>query len=88
MIRDITGTVLTPGNMGKDCLGDGRHYNKKGELIECCCDECPYLMCCVYEDFEKSCTECFDYRCPRCKNKVASFFKYLRLLFKYFFRLS
>ena len=25
MIVDITGTVLTPGNGGKDCLGNGFH---------------------------------------------------------------
>ncbi len=47
MIIDVTGIVLTPGNGGEKCLGNGKHYDN-GEMIECCCDECDYLMCCVY----------------------------------------
>ena len=47
MIIDITGIELTPGNGGKDCLGNGEHVDEKGNLIECCCDECDYLICCL-----------------------------------------
>ncbi len=52
IIIDVTGTILTPGNHGKDCLGNGEHYNKKGKLIECCCDECDYMLIC-FEDYNK-----------------------------------
>jgi hypothetical protein len=41
MIIDVTGTKLIPGNHGKDCPGNGEH-----EGIECCCDECNYMLCC------------------------------------------
>lgn len=40
MIIDITGIILTPGNGGNDCLGNGEHTDENGNLIECCCDEC------------------------------------------------
>ncbi len=56
MIIDITGTVLTPGRDGKDCLGNGLHPG-----IACCCDECDYLMCC---SGQTNCTVCNDTRCP------------------------
>ena len=81
MIRDVTGTKLTPGNFVKDCLGDGRHFDKKGKRIECCCNECGYLLCCTEEDFEKACGECVDLRCPRCKNKISAFFRFVHYLF-------
>lgn len=38
---------LIPGNYGKDCPANGFHADEDGELIECCCDECDYLMCCT-----------------------------------------
>ena len=60
MIIDITGTKLTPGNIGKDCLGNGYH-----ESIERCCDECNYLMCCIDETYPKNCVSCDDIECPR-----------------------
>lgn len=47
MIIDVTGIVLTPGNGGKECLGDGEHLDKEGNRIECCCDECDYLQYCL-----------------------------------------
>lgn len=62
MIIDATGIVLTPGNMGKDCRGNGKHYGENGDLIECCCDECDYMMCCTYES---DCRNCTDKRCER-----------------------
>ncbi|MBQ1948096.1 MAG: hypothetical protein II359_05755, partial [Clostridia bacterium] len=39
-IVDVTGTVLTPGNGGRYCRGNGKHRNIFGKRIECCCDEC------------------------------------------------
>lgn len=52
MIIDVTGTVLTPGNKGMDCDGDGEHKDKNGKLIECCCDECNYYLEC-FPEWEK-----------------------------------
>ena len=49
MIVDVSGTVLTPGNYGEDCMGNGKHFDENGNLIECCCDECDYLICCTEE---------------------------------------
>ena len=46
MVIDVTGIVLTPGNQGKDCLGNGEHITEKGYHIEWCCDECDYYLCC------------------------------------------
>ena len=59
MIIDVTGTVLTPGNDGKYCLGNGEQ-----EGIECCCDECDYMMCCFGEG-KPDCGGCKDLFCPR-----------------------
>ncbi len=62
MIIDVTGIELTPGNKGKDCLGNGESYDEKGNLIPICCDECEYLLCCT----EKTdCNKCKDEYCPR-----------------------
>ena len=66
MIIDITGTILTPGNYGNDCLGNGEH-----EGIECCCDECAYMLCCLQEHYPSRCPTCNDVDCPhspKCKN--------------------
>ena len=62
MIVDVTGIPLTPGNGGVDCLGNGLHYDEKGRLIFCCCDECAYLLCCTSET---DCVACEDTDCPR-----------------------
>jgi len=62
MIIDITGTLLTPGNFGKDCLGNGEHDD-----IECCCDECDYLICCT--NYNKLCDRCFE-KNDGCQNKI------------------
>ena len=45
-IYDITGVELTPGDMEK-CLGNGEHLDDNGNVIECCCDECDYLILCL-----------------------------------------
>ncbi len=64
MIIDVTGIELVPGNGGIDCLGNGNHYNENGELIECCCDECDYMMCCM-ENYDYSlCKDCCNLDCP------------------------
>ncbi len=60
MIIDITQVVLTPGNMGRDCLGNGLHHN-----IECCCDECDYMLCCLEDHNMDECKDCNDRDCPR-----------------------
>ena len=66
MIKDVSGICLTPGNFGKDCLGNGEHIYKFGGKIMCCCDECDYLICCL---FVTDCIECCDNDCPRRNNK-------------------
>ena len=60
MIIDPTGVEPTPGNLAKDCLGNGRH---KG--IECCCDECNYMLCCMTENYQQRCADCSEFECPR-----------------------
>ena len=67
MIKDITGIELTPGNCGKDCKGNGEHYDENGELLECCCDECDYMMCCLFGDFSDEFEVCDDVYCSRSK---------------------
>ncbi|MBQ8538961.1 MAG: hypothetical protein IJ433_04855 [Ruminococcus sp.] len=62
MIIDITGVQLTPGNNGEDCKGNGKHLDENGILIECCCDECDYLLCCTSNDVD--CSKCTDANCP------------------------
>ena len=59
MILDVTGIILTPGNKGKECMGNGR---VKG--VECCCDECDYLMCCLDTHDPVDCIACDDKKCP------------------------
>ena len=60
MIIDITGVKLIPGNYGKDCPGNGT-----SPIIECCCNESDYFLCCIDEEYPKSCEECKDPKCPR-----------------------
>ena len=64
MIIDITGIELTPGNNGIDCKGNGKHLDENGNLIECCCDECDYMLCCLGERLP-DCGSCDDADCPR-----------------------
>ena len=63
MIIDVTGIELTPGNNGEDCKGNGKRFDENGNLIECCCDECDYLLCCATDVI--NCSECTDTACPR-----------------------
>ena len=60
MITDVTGTPLTPGNLGKDCAGNGQSTS-----IECCCDECDYGLCCQPDHKSTDCLHCTDTNCPR-----------------------
>ena len=66
-IIDITAIVLTPGNYGKNCLGNGSHKNLFGKYIECCCDECGYMMCCLNTHNAEKCLTCSDISCPHSK---------------------
>ena len=65
MIIDVTGVELIPGNHGKDCPGNGKHFDAGGKPIECCCDECDYLMCCFFQQDHEQCKICDDASCPR-----------------------
>lgn len=69
MIIDVTGIELTPGNGGLECLGNGEHFDEFGERIECCCDECDYMMCCFYMENLNECKNCNDRFCPHALNK-------------------
>jgi len=69
MIIDVTGIELTPGNCGKDCLGNGEHVDANGQEIECCCDECDYLLCCLEGSPPQRCQTCEDWQCPRAKRR-------------------
>ena len=46
-LNDVTGIELTPGNGGEKSKGNGKHKDENGKIIECCCDECDYLLCCI-----------------------------------------
>ena len=67
MIIDVTGTILIPGNFGNDCPGNGEH-----EGIECCCDECDYMLCCLEDHNMESCASCHDKYCPHLPEKNKS----------------
>ena len=60
MIIDITGIQLIPGNGGGDCPGNGTDPE-----IECCCDECDYMLCCVQGRDAEMCVQCKEKDCPR-----------------------
>ena len=63
MIIDVTGIILIPGNGGMDCPGNGNHMDENGVLIECCCDECDYMICCLKTHPAESCETCADLKC-------------------------
>ena len=69
VIIDVTGVKLVPGNNGRDCYGNGEHRDMFGNIIECCCDECDYLLCCTEDKISYICITCDNNECPRsCKN--------------------
>lgn len=53
MLKDITGTLLVPGNGGKDCPGNGLHKDAQGNVIECCCEECDHWIDCFGDAQER-----------------------------------
>ena len=57
LIKDITGTILIPGNQGRDCPGNG-----EDPIVECCCEECDYLLCCLGNT---ECYDCKEQNCPK-----------------------
>ena len=59
MIIDTTGVELIPGNRGLDCPGNGFI-----PTIECCCDECDYMLCCLESHKPQECKDCKDLYCP------------------------
>ena len=59
LIVDITGTILIPGNQGNDCPGNGTNPE-----IECCCDGCDYMLCCLFDYYPSHCSACKDMDCP------------------------
>ena len=67
MILDVTGIELTPGNNGNDCVGNGKHLDKNGNIIECCCNECNYMICCTIMANYDDCKHCSDKQCPNFK---------------------
>ena len=63
MIIDVSGVELIPGNYGQDCPGNGLD-----DSMECCCDECEYMMCCFEMDSPDWCIQCNDKECPNSPN--------------------
>lgn len=59
MIIDVTGIILIPGNQGNACPGSWEHAG-----LDCCCDECDYLMCCQDTHDPNLCLTCTDPRLP------------------------
>ena len=59
MIIDVTGIPLVPGNCGKDCPGSWEYAR-----LNCCCDECDYMMCCLETHDPMECVTCDDKECP------------------------
>lgn len=68
MIKDITGAVLVPGDLGQDCPGNG-----KTPEIECCCEECDYFLCCFDGTYPACCQKCTDSNCPRAQESICVF---------------
>ena len=60
MIRDVTGTMLIPGNCGAECPGNWAFAG-----WNCCCNECDYMICCLETHDPKECQTCHDKNCPR-----------------------
>ncbi|MBQ7345662.1 MAG: hypothetical protein IJW45_06340 [Oscillospiraceae bacterium] len=73
MIIDVTGVELVPGEEGWDCPGNGMHID-----VECCCDECDYLLCCLEPHDPKRCVVCQDEDCPRSPKNDPEFVDKLR----------
>ncbi len=46
--------------MGNDCPGNGENPE-----IECCCNECDYMLCCIETWTPEDCIRCNEKDCPR-----------------------
>ena len=51
---------LWPGRRGERCPGNGK---TKG--IECLCDECDFMLCCLDTHDDAECINCTTPNCPR-----------------------
>ncbi len=65
MLRDRTGTLLVPGNGGRDCPGNGSGRDESGNRIECCCEACDWALCCEDSHEPAACLRCDERDCPR-----------------------
>jgi len=65
MYIEVDRIMLVPGNYGKDCPGNGLHKDSNGNIIECLCDECDFLLCCTEENYKEACEGCPETECPR-----------------------
>ena len=74
MIKDINEIVVISGNKGKDCPCNGEHTDERGVLIECRCDECDHLICCITERRSEKCKYCKNYDCIRKKRCMQHLF--------------
>lgn len=50
-VTDITGVELTHYHPDI-CNGNGETLDERGNLIECCCDECDYYLGCFASEGE------------------------------------
>ena len=62
-IEIITSRYI-PGDGGKLCRYNGRHYSVFGNKIECECDGCEDILCCVERVGREKCGRCRDVFCP------------------------
>lgn len=63
MIIDSNGIMLIPGNFGNYCPGSWEFAG-----LDCCCDECDYMLCCLETHDPKECLTCQDLHCPHSPN--------------------
>ena len=59
IIIDAIGIQLIPGNCGNECPGS---WELTG--LDCCCDECDYMKCCLETHNMADCLTCRDPDCP------------------------
>lgn len=63
-MMDVNKMMLIPGNCGNDCPG-----NWENAGLNCCCDECDYMMCCLETHDMNACKRCTDNECPHAQRK-------------------
>ncbi len=74
-MRAIRRKGIRPGNLGRDCPGNGTHYSWRKRKFLYLCDECDYMLCCLEDHDEKECINCEDEYCARAKAKKHFFEK-------------